>query len=218
MAQIKLLKISSDGVPLEFNSSTDEITLLTGRFGNIKMAANAITSEDVNGDLALTPNGTGDLILDGLYWPQVDGTAGQFLVTDGAGQLSWANQADDLEARRVVNPYTADENLAARDLVYISAADNVSKSDVSAAGAPSRVLGFATAAALDAAPVNVQSEGVISGFVGLTVGARYYANPAVLGGITDVIPSGSGNTIVQVGYAKSSTELHIHIEQLGRRS
>lgn len=218
MAQIKLLKISADGVPLEFNSAADEITLLTGQFGNVKLAGNSVTSEDVNGDLILTPNGTGDLVLDGVNWPQTDGLAGQFLTTDGAGQLSWANQADDLEARRVVNPYTADEALAARDAVYISGADNVSKADVSAAGAPSRVMGFATAAALDTAPVNVQSEGVLAGFSGLTAGARYYADPATPGGITATTPVGSGNTIVQVGYAKSATELHIHIEQLGRRA
>lgn len=218
MAQVKLLKIAADGVPLEFNSATDEITLLTGQFGNLKLAGNTLTSEDVNGDLILTPNGTGDLVLDGVNWPQADGTAGQFLQTNGAGQLSWANQADDLEALRVVNQYTADENLLARDALYISAADNVSKADVSGGGAPSRVIGFAQAAASDTNPVNVVSEGVLEGFTGLTAGARMYADPSTPGAITSTIPSGSGNTIVQVGYAKSATALHIHIEQLGRRS
>ncbi len=218
MAQIKLLKIASDGVPLEFNSAADEITLLTGQFGNVKIAGNSVTSEDTNGDLILTPNGTGDLVLDGVNWPQADGLNGQFLTTDGAGQLSWADPADDLEARRVVNSYTADEALAARDVLYISAADNVSKADVSSAGAPSRVVGLAKAAALDTAPVDVVSEGVVEGFTGLTAGSRYYADPATPGGITLTTPVGSGNTIVQIGYAKSTTQLHLAIEQLGRRA
>ena len=43
-----------------------------------------------NGDIALTPNGSGDVELDGLNWPQADGTDGQVLTTDGAGQLSFA--------------------------------------------------------------------------------------------------------------------------------
>lgn len=57
---------------------------------NITLDGNAITSTDTNGSLSLTPNGTGDLVLDGVNWPQADGTAGYFLSTNGAGQTSWA--------------------------------------------------------------------------------------------------------------------------------
>ena len=46
-----------------------------------------LASSVVNGDMLVTPNGTGDLILDGLKWPQADGTNGQYVKTDGAGQL-----------------------------------------------------------------------------------------------------------------------------------
>ena len=44
-----------------------------------------------NNDIVLTPNGSGDVELDGLNWPQADGTNGQVLSTDGAGQLSFAS-------------------------------------------------------------------------------------------------------------------------------
>lgn len=57
---------------------------------NITLDGNAITSTNTNGNLTLTPNGTGDLVLDGVNWPQADGTAGYFLSTNGAGQTSWA--------------------------------------------------------------------------------------------------------------------------------
>lgn len=57
--------------------------------GNLFFDTNTISSTNINGDLIITPNGTGDLVLDGLNWPQADGTAGYFLQTDGAGQLSW---------------------------------------------------------------------------------------------------------------------------------
>ena len=43
-----------------------------------------------NRPITITPNGSGDVILDGLKYPQADGTTGQFLKTDGAGQLSFA--------------------------------------------------------------------------------------------------------------------------------
>lgn len=56
---------------------------------NIQLDANAITSTDTDGDLTLTPNGTGDLILDGVKWPQADGSANYFLRTDGSAQASW---------------------------------------------------------------------------------------------------------------------------------
>ena len=49
-----------------------------------------------NRPITITPNGSGDVILDGLKYPQADGTTGQFLKTDGAGQLSFATVATDV--------------------------------------------------------------------------------------------------------------------------
>jgi frataxin-like iron-binding protein CyaY len=49
-----------------------------------------------NRPITITPNGSGDVILDGLKYPQADGTTGQFLKTDGAGQLSFASTASDV--------------------------------------------------------------------------------------------------------------------------
>ena len=58
---------------------------------NIKVDGNAITSENTNGDINITPNGTGSVVLDGINFPQADGSANQFLKTDGSGQLSFAD-------------------------------------------------------------------------------------------------------------------------------
>lgn len=49
------------------------------------------TGTDANIDLSLIPKGTGNLILDGLNWPTADGSAGQALTTDGAGNLVFAS-------------------------------------------------------------------------------------------------------------------------------
>jgi hypothetical protein len=58
---------------------------------NININGNSITSTDVGGNIVITPNTVGSIVLDGLNWPQLDGTANQALVTNGAGQLSWAS-------------------------------------------------------------------------------------------------------------------------------
>jgi len=213
MAQIKLLKIAADGVPLEMDTAADEITLLSGQFGNVLASGNSIVSTDTDGNLILTPDGAGDLVLDGVNWPQADGSVNQVITTDGAGQLSWANNF----ANQVFNSYTADETIAAVDALYISAADNVSKASATAGGAESRLMGFALASAADTDPVDVVSEGVLDGFSGLTPGSRYYLSDTA-GLITPTIPVGTGNTVVQAGYAKNATSLQIHIEQMGRRA
>lgn len=206
MALVKLLKVGSNGVPRQHNSVADEIKLLTGQFGNLKMAGNTITSEDAAGDINITPDTTGNLVLDGVNWPQADGSANEILSTNGSGQLSWVTAFAGI----VKNEYTADEALAAVDCVYISAADNVSKADASAEST-SRVIGFAQGAAADTTQVQVISEGVLGGFTGLTPGARYFLSETA-GAITSTAPSTDESAIVQVGYAKSATELHIHIE------
>lgn len=56
---------------------------------NLTFNGNNITSTDANGNIALIPNGSGNLVLDGTAWPQTSGTADYFLTTDGAGQSSW---------------------------------------------------------------------------------------------------------------------------------
>ncbi len=43
-----------------------------------------------NIDISLVPKGAGNLQLDSLAWPNSDGTANQFLQTNGAGALSFA--------------------------------------------------------------------------------------------------------------------------------
>jgi hypothetical protein len=84
------LRTIEDG---EGTSSAVKISTSALQVDNLKLTGNSITSEDTNGDLNVTPNGSGDLVLDGLKWPQADGTANQLLKTDGSGQLSWVSGA-----------------------------------------------------------------------------------------------------------------------------
>jgi len=67
----------------------------TVQSGNVKIDTNTITSTDTDGNLNLTPNGAGDLILDAVKWPQADGETNQVLATNGSGQGSWVDQTGD---------------------------------------------------------------------------------------------------------------------------
>jgi hypothetical protein len=51
------------------------------------------TGTDTNIDLKLTPKGSGKLDLDGIKFPNADGTSGQVLQTNGSGVLSFATPA-----------------------------------------------------------------------------------------------------------------------------
>jgi hypothetical protein len=65
--------------------------------GNLDVNGNSIVSVS-NGNISITPDGTGKVILDGLSHPTADGTNGQALVTDGAGNLSFGDVSVSLSA------------------------------------------------------------------------------------------------------------------------
>jgi len=56
--------------------------------GNLDVNGQSIVSVSA-GNISITPDTTGKIILDGLSWPTADGTTGQALITDGAGNLSF---------------------------------------------------------------------------------------------------------------------------------
>jgi hypothetical protein len=49
------------------------------------------TGDDTNIDLKLTPKGSGNVVLDGLKYPNADGSADQVLKTDGSGNITFAD-------------------------------------------------------------------------------------------------------------------------------
>ena len=80
---------------LTFNKSTDTLTAGTfttsGSSPKLSSTAALTLESGSNNDITITPNGSGDIILDGQKWPQADGSTGQYLKTDGSGQLSWSS-------------------------------------------------------------------------------------------------------------------------------
>tara|TARA_R110000803_G_scaffold92595_1_gene160135 strand:- start:798 stop:1433 length:636 start_codon:yes stop_codon:yes gene_type:complete len=54
-----------------------------------KIKTDTIEGITTDGALTLTPNGTGGLVTDHWTWPLTDGSANQYLKTDGSGNLDW---------------------------------------------------------------------------------------------------------------------------------
>jgi len=87
--------LSADTVKIG-DTNTDAI-LTTDGTGDITISTNSGTNsgtvkifDGANGNIEITPNGTGVVKLDGLSYPTADGSAGQALVTNGSGVLSFA--------------------------------------------------------------------------------------------------------------------------------
>ena len=76
---------------LDSTVATDLVNDTTPQLGgNLDVNGNSIVSVS-NGNISITPDGTGKVILDGLSHPTADGTNGQALTTDGAGNLSFSD-------------------------------------------------------------------------------------------------------------------------------
>jgi len=83
---------------LDSTVATDLVNDTTPQLGgNLDVNGNSIVSVS-NGNISITPDGTGKVIIDGLSHPTADGTNGQALKTDGAGNLSFGDVAVDLTA------------------------------------------------------------------------------------------------------------------------
>jgi hypothetical protein len=64
---------------------------------NLTLNNNTISTTNTNGDLTLSPNGTGLIDFYGNYtFPRADGTAGYVLTTDGNGVVEWQPSAASL--------------------------------------------------------------------------------------------------------------------------
>ena len=90
---------SLDAISFTNNTISTDITnanlILTGNgtggvvIEDIEITGSTINVLTTNNNLTLDTNGTGKVIINGLSFPTVDGTAGQVLKTDGAGNLSF---------------------------------------------------------------------------------------------------------------------------------
>jgi hypothetical protein len=153
-------KVTSNGaynLILDTNSGTDS--------GQI------IINQGANGNIAMLPNGTGKIRFYGVYnFPSADGSANQYLKTDGSGTLTWATVSSGW-----VGTATSDLNM---DTYAIKGASNVVK-----VGAGDGIANLSSNGAY-ALKLSTDSNSGTSAFINIASGAN--ANV----GIT---PSGTGS-------------------------
>jgi hypothetical protein len=132
--------------------------------------------------------------------------------------LTDGSNADSLHvhAGGASGDHNVDSAVAVADPVYwTSTGDRIAKADA-ATLATTRPFGVATTAqAVVGNPASVVSLGVAAGvFVGQTPGTRFFL--AAGGGLTSTRPAGSGNRVIQMGFAKNATDLWVEIADYGR--
>ena len=89
--------VQLDADTVRVGDSNADATITTNGTGDLTLSTNGGTNsgtiaiaDGTNGNISVTPNGTGSVVLDGLSYPQADGTIGQYLQTDGSGNLSFS--------------------------------------------------------------------------------------------------------------------------------
>jgi hypothetical protein len=89
--------VNVDADTLRVGDSNADATITTNGTGDLTLSTNTGSNsgtvkifDGVNGNIEVTPNGTGVVKLDGLSYPTADGSANQALVTNGSGVLSFA--------------------------------------------------------------------------------------------------------------------------------
>ena len=69
--------------------------------GNLDVNGNSIVSAS-GGNIAITPDTSGNIILDGLTFPNADGSNGQVLQTNGSGTLSFATPSSGITMGKAI--------------------------------------------------------------------------------------------------------------------
>lgn len=213
MAQVKLLKISN-GILTQLDSTNDELTMKS--FSGIGSSLTALSASNINaGVLAETLGGTNQSTYttgDILYASDTNtlsklgvGTEGQVLKIS-TGIPAWGNESGGTQ---LTQTYTSGAGgIAQYDAVYVSANDTILKANAGAI-ATARVIGFASAAINESENGTIVTDGLVTG-----VGSGWTASLPVFlsttsGLLTQTAPSGSGEVVVKLGYAKNATDLQI---------
>ena len=101
------------------------------------IVTDAVTA--LSGNLALLPEGSGVVTIDGLTYPAADGSANQAIVTNGSGVLSFA----DAGGGKILQVVTAfDDDYASHSNTTIDAPVEIISAAITCAATSSKVLMF----------------------------------------------------------------------------
>jgi hypothetical protein len=132
------------------------------------------------------------------------------------GKIPALNAAGEIDASMLpsydydTSNVPSSENLVAGNLVnFWDDAGTTKARKADASSAAKRADGFILAGVTAPAVAAVFHDGVISGLVGLTPGARYYLSASVPGGLAleSAVTTTTGHLVQFIGVARSTTEL-----------
>ena len=90
------VNLGADTVQIGDNDA--DATLTTQGTGDLTLNTNGGTNsgtiviqDGANNNITITPNGSGNIVLDGITFPNADGSADQALITNGSGTLSFGS-------------------------------------------------------------------------------------------------------------------------------
>jgi hypothetical protein len=163
-----------------------------------------------DGDLILPDSAMGAPVEGSIYW---DAGNNLLKVYDGS---SYVDMNALVDATKLVQQFTAGAGgISQYDAVYISANDTVLPADASSIST-SKVVGVAPSAISAAAQGNIVRSGVVVNAIsglGASAGQPIFLSTTA-GGLSTSIPTGSGNSVLIVGYAKNTTDLLVDIKTI----
>ena len=99
-------------------SAVNEFTVANAAAGSAPEIS--ASGNDTNIDIKITPKGTGKVNIDGIKYPNTDGSAGQLLSTDGSGNLSFITVSSEAQFIAGSLPLATNKSTTARNAVSIS--------------------------------------------------------------------------------------------------
>jgi len=163
--------VNIDADTLRVGDSNADATITTNGTGDLTISTNSGTNsgtikifDGVNGNIEVTPNGTGVVKLDGLSYPVADGSANQALVTNGSGVLSFA--AVGASAGQVIQVITATDSTErnTNGTTYVTASNTLSVT-ITPSSSSNTIYVVST---LTGSGVSEESNGLFSIFRGAT--------------------------------------------------
>lgn len=173
--------------------------------GRLRQIATIVTSAGA-ADAEKVPSTNASGVLDPSIINAAATGPNKIPILDGSGRLDPSTLPNGVGQDALALP--ASEALSAGDAVNVWSDAGVAKmrkADATAEGKEAN--GFVTSAVASGVTGTMFFEGRITGKTGLTIGARYYLDPATPGGIITTAPTGTGNIVQYIGTAVSTTSL-----------
>jgi hypothetical protein len=163
---------------------------------NIYIDGNAITSSNTNGNITITPNGNGAVVIDGLSHPAADGTAGHFLKTNGSGVLGFSAVATSTLTGTITNDQLAGSianGKLSNSAVTVTAGDGLSGGGSVALGATvSLAVGVDDSSIeTDSDALRVKAGGITNTMLAGSIANGKLANDGITIGDTDTSLGGT---------------------------